>query len=939
MKFFHLVSEYLRGKLGQGLTISRAVTGLIVIITLFAILQLPQFASFRRWLTPTGAGIIIVDAPQIYTRERLVNDRLREADWFEAELGVTQQGAADRAKFERQQESIRKEITSKLKLISRGTSQANQAASGQLASQIADAVSAATLADAPASLFEDMAEYRERIRNRLMSVQLDDRHDIDGNTLYRLNMNAILLGQGPGTAIINVGIAENADSNLLMRQYRQIYEDWRVSLNDQTQRVIRDRVFAFSRSGPQVFTPATGTIMSAGDAIIFREFGRFLTCAYLEQLLRANGHLAKDSPLTSQPRVEYLIESGDWACSASALPSNAADRLIRTFMESYRRRATYDGWRPYARSVEQAIRKVAGNRLKSNQAGSGTSRTSTTNDVGPDASDHGNSKGVGAAGAATKDPKAWLNEKFDVERDCKGKPSWSIEVDGVRVEILCPSEPEPDIDLPGFIALLERLDRITDRWPLDEFWKSKDIEWNELLFDEKLQQLAGLLNSCRNIDAGDSCSLDADSSTYDGSSTYSVEGNRGEVEVGDGGDKIPSYCWNGIGREFDQLDHCQWKAELKIEKWIGAYLHYRYTYYSGDRKIDSADFQRFRLSEIFTISMIGCEVDSCRPVFGSIAPEPGLDPVWNFKQALNQGALAFTYSVSPTVAVRRVVDASKEHKDTTFETSLDALVGAIDAHETSNSSTEAIRRRPTVLGFGDRGRSEDEKSSRILDGGALGRPRAAFGWLVKTNDASELHEARNIELSAVVSLPSWWTAVDVTVATCWVGDSIYDSVSWFYNRIFQNEIKGDLCEGPYSTRDIYVALPGSEVDVSQKLGVEVIKDPYLDYPIDQQGMVLEIGRRGRLILTGGRLWKSPVVTLGMQTATKITVLPDMKGIIAEFECVFQPPDQEAATGKRPPPLIVWTSEERTAATYVKLIPFSGPDSEMPCPDQSQKDFR
>lgn len=59
--------------------------------------------------------------------------------------------------------------------------------------------------------------------------------------------------------------------------------------------------------------------------------------------------------------------------------------------------------------------------------------------------------------------------------------------------------------------------------------------------------------------------------------------------------------------------------------------------------------------------------------------------------------------------------------------------------------------------------------------------------------------------------------------------------------------------------------------------------------------------RNVLLIPGYRLWRSAAVTVGSQSADKITVLPNMKGIIAEF-----PPSRSASTSFQP--LRVWTSE-------------------------------
>ncbi|MCA1600806.1 MAG: hypothetical protein LC776_03855 [Acidobacteria bacterium] len=65
--------------------------------------------------------------------------------------------------------------------------------------------------------------------------------------------------------------------------------------------------------------------------------------------------------------------------------------------------------------------------------------------------------------------------------------------------------------------------------------------------------------------------------------------------------------------------------------------------------------------------------------------------------------------------------------------------------------------------------------------------------------------------------------------------------------------------------------------------------------------------KAKILIPGSRLWRSATVTLGAQKADRITVLPNMEGIIAEFAEVEIPP--VSGTGKTSKvKLRVWTSE-------------------------------
>ena len=67
---------------------------------------------------------------------------------------------------------------------------------------------------------------------------------------------------------------------------------------------------------------------------------------------------------------------------------------------------------------------------------------------------------------------------------------------------------------------------------------------------------------------------------------------------------------------------------------------------------------------------------------------------------------------------------------------------------------------------------------------------------------------------------------------------------------------------------------------------DVVQEPHLELGLSGLNRItLETGRRGDVILKGGRLWRSTEVTLGSQKADEIVVLPNMEGIIATFRCV------------------------------------------------------
>ena len=168
-------------------------------VALFAgwlLAQVFQFDLLPRVINQTY-GRILIDTPEVYTRERLVNDRFRQDAWLREQLnqdvtfGI--QGSLAQSQFRRT--SISAATQAAPGVSEAGDSEAEQAIQGEGAE--AEAPDAEDPVSSPTEKFRDELSYREEIRNEIIENQLDDRHDIAGNTLYRLKFDATVL---PGEA-------------------------------------------------------------------------------------------------------------------------------------------------------------------------------------------------------------------------------------------------------------------------------------------------------------------------------------------------------------------------------------------------------------------------------------------------------------------------------------------------------------------------------------------------------------------------------------------------------------------------------------------------------------------------------------------------------------------------------------------------------------------
>jgi hypothetical protein len=188
-------------------------------------------------------GLILLETPQVFTRQRLVNDRAMQAAWLEAQLERTTElmnqgrfAKPDFIKFARQQLSLA------LRPREPQSAPATQ-------DDVRKRLGALGLTAPPLDEFEDAARYREAIRNDLMGTALDDRHDIEGNTIYRLNFNVSVLppkGSDRVAAVV-VDLFEvedgKTDTQDLDKAYVEILYDWRERLREYIDRISQDRVF------------------------------------------------------------------------------------------------------------------------------------------------------------------------------------------------------------------------------------------------------------------------------------------------------------------------------------------------------------------------------------------------------------------------------------------------------------------------------------------------------------------------------------------------------------------------------------------------------------------------------------------------------------------------------------------------------------------------
>lgn len=271
----------------------------------------------------------------------------------------------------------------------------------------------------------------------------------------------------------------------------------------------------------------------------------------------------------------------------------------------------------------------------------------------------------------------------------------------------------------------------------------------------------------------------------------------------------------------------------------------------------------------------------------------------------------YAYGLSPRNATQRI--------ESRIEDSIAlSVLGAGSSRAASSGTREAIatlaqrfvgaQDTPFVVGFGG--------EAAVHQGGDRSGQHAGFGWIIaprRSGIDTDTHTLEMHTLSAVLSVPSWWRRIELAIQECWVpvtglpeaAEVLRSFASKEREALTPDERTRLGCREP---RQLNPRIPGGEADITRALRIEVIRTPYLQVrPTDAETALANVGQRASFRITGGRLWRSTAVTLAGQPADRIRILPNMMGIVAEFDCV-QPPnqvvDQRQAGNSGPPPDVV-----------------------------------
>lgn len=259
-------------------------------------------------------------------------------------------------------------------------------------------------------------------------------------------------------------------------------------------------------------------------------------------------------------------------------------------------------------------------------------------------------------------------------------------------------------------------------------------------------------------------------------------------------------------------------------------------------------------------------------------PRSGAAVAKEFAGAISAIVQPKVYAVTPKEAVQRISDVSSRRAASEFVAGLSALagVGAIDAMiqsvRVNDSFLQSLRRQPLVVGFATAPTDKDPNSDKEDE--KKGTP-AKFGWVLGptfsiVNDGKKpafRHTVRQQAVTAAISVPSWWDKVTIDM-----------TAKWRRENGGQPEFAADVFSAKYSVplpRKL-AALDGIFVDSGSS------REPEVDTLYTTS---VQVGQPARLLIRGDNIWRATEVLLGSQPANRVRLLPDMRGVIAEFDAV------------------------------------------------------
>ncbi len=318
------------------------------------------------------------------------------------------------------------------------------------------------------------------------------------------------------------------------------------------------------------------------------------------------------------------------------------------------------------------------------------------------------------------------------------------------------------------------------------------------------------------------------------------------------------------------------------------------------------------------------EDKSCQNVAAFMAAEPSSESPPRKPSKLRACGAPVVYTIAPIEEAQRMSSVAGAANSAQMAL---ALAGAlprsgVDARagvghlQSAVGNAEAVERLPLVVGFSE----QIPKATAPTEMG-LGTPTSRFGWVfgpqayVETTGKPRIalrHVVSTHQLAVDVSVPVWWPKFDLSVATAWVGNT------WTSTK----DVLDQGTEGAAVKVKMGASMHSQGLEVNRPLSIGDLDTltayllrafpPYGLRPVridrvEPESIALcKTDSDVSLLIYGLNLWRNPDVYLLGQKAMNVHVMPDMQGISADFKLKGGHMAVDASRS-----LVVWTQSGPT----------------------------
>jgi len=851
-------------------------------VALFATYLLVDSRSF----ISSTEGTVFVETPQIYTRERLVNDRFVQESWLREVL----KEEPDFSPMEILAVTDRKKIGVAVGTVDKQNPsldvQASKGPEGSAAQSSGDGPVAARPRVPPAVLFQLRNAYRELIRTQLIENQLDDRHDIRGTTIYLLKFDVAIV---PGNntrkrAFIRVRATRDAPS-------KSIAPSVGGSESSSTASVKEAGAAASDVDCPTRFQGPSERPTSSQAYFIF----------YVENACQFSDFSGGED---RSALLEFDLYNQWRASLRDRLNTALADLLHRFRSNKFRYSEYYDFLSDLAESGDSDWFSNWANSLSKLQA----RRDEIRKDLG---------KGSGGDSPALTASVNALDHRFDL----------------VAKSILTAAVNKKPIDLEGLQAILDDKSSLPD--PIE------NSRMRDALIEHAIRRVGMAVVGdpsfrLEKYETTSEKSWDIRSNTLDRFVSMRLQSTASDrifptIELDPRYAGLFSFQQQEIDNLRDKKGQCAAYSMDKFEyQPISSYreaapsgtTQQNSVYRSGTSiAADAASAGQNPFTTDFIPSFM-LKSDNLRLAFSKVnAVDLGYGECLKSAKAITLpiGLLNFVNSVvdiqTYTYATLPRIDllVSDSSADSTQSGGLSIDVpGSEAAGAISNYYRRVVRSvepKTSIVGFSGSICSSPGAATCLMD--RLPPDEVNFGWVVSPSDDSKRPgdvlgykpmQPTQRSVAALITVPFWWKYAHLEITSGWLTND-----GTFQDRRTQAYLIPLPID--FESFDTLLTEPGRRDSRRPSIALERM-------PEDIQ---VEACARAEILIPGHRLWRSSVVVLGGQRADVVTVLPDMRGIIATFgevarQGIWEKDDQAVRK------LQVWTSEGFAQEVSVKINP-------------------